>query len=200
DAMGIPYVQASSEGEAQAAFMSAEKEVYAVGSQDWDCLLFGTDTMVRNLTSRKTRKTSAGKRKKVNQERIELENVLEELNLSREQLVMLGMLMGTDFNDGVHGIGPKKGLEKAREHESLQSLLGDEDIEFKSDNPPEAIFDFFMNPPVEKSDFSFDSPSEEKIKDILVDQHDFSSDRIDSKLKDLEKAMESRQSGLGSFT
>ncbi|EHK01160.1 flap endonuclease-1 [Candidatus Haloredivivus sp. G17] len=61
DAMGIPYIQASSEGEAQAAFMSSEGDVYAVGSQDWDCMLFGADRMVRNLTSRKTRKTSSGK-------------------------------------------------------------------------------------------------------------------------------------------
>lgn len=200
DAMGIPYIQASSEGEAQAAFMSSEGDVYAVGSQDWDCLLFGADRMVRNLTSRKTRKTSSGKREKVSQEKIELEVVLEDLDLSREQLVMLGMLMGTDFNDGVHGIGPKKGLEKVREHESLDSLLEDEDIEFESDNSPEAILDFFMDPPVENAEFSFGSPSSDRIREILVEEHDFSSDRIESKLTDLENAMDSRQSGLGSFT
>lgn len=200
DAMGIPYVQASSEGEAQAAFMSSEGDVYAVGSQDWDCLLFGADRTVRNLTSRKTRKTSSGKREKVRQERIELETVLENLNISREQLVMLGMLMGTDFNDGVHGIGPKKGLEKVREHDSLDSILEDEDIEFKSENSPDAIFDFFMNPPVEDLDFDFGNPNPDEIENILIDQHDFSPDRINSKVKDLEKAMDSRQSGLGSFT
>ena len=200
DATGIPYVQASSEGEAQAAYMVGKNDVYAVGSQDWDCLLFGADRMVRNLTSRKTRKTSSGKREKVRQERIELETVLENLELSREQLVMLGMLMGTDFNDGVHGIGPKKGLEKVREHDSLDSLLEDEDVEFESENSPEAIFDFFMNPPVEDLDFEFGNPDSDEIETMLVDQHDFSSDRIESKIKDLENAMDSRQSGLGSFT
>jgi flap endonuclease-1 len=200
EAMGLPYIQASSEGEAQAAYMSGNGQVYAVGSQDWDCLLFGADRMVRNLTSRKTRKTSSGKRKKVSQERIELEKVLEELGLSREQLVMLGMVMGTDFNDGIHGIGPKKGLELVKKHESLESLIDDEKFEWESDNNPEAVYDFFMNPPVEEKKFEFDSPEPERIENILIDRHEFSRDRVESKIKDLESASKNRQSGLGSFT
>ena len=199
DAMGIPWVQASSEGEAQAAFMVGD-EVYAVGSQDWDCMLFGADKMVRNLTSRKTRKTSSGQRKEVKQERIELEEVLEELGLSREQLVMLGMVMGTDFNDGIHGIGPKKGLEMVKDYGSLEGLMDDEDFEWSSDNSPEAVYDFFMNPPVEKAEFEYGEPDREKITEILVNKREFSNDRVESKIKDLEKAIESRQSGLGSFT
>ena len=199
DAMGIPYVQASSEGEAQAAFMVGE-EVYAVGSQDWDCMLFGADRMVRNLTSRKTRKTSSGQRKEVKQERIELEQVLEELDLSREQLVMLGMVMGTDFNNGIHGIGPKKGLEMVKNYDSLEGLMGDEDFEWSSDNDPEAVYDFFMNPPVEEVEFEYGEPDKEEITELLVNKREFSNDRVESKIKDLEKAMESRQSGLGSFT
>ena len=199
DAMGIPYVQASSEGEAQAAFMVGE-EVYAVGSQDWDCMLFGADMMVRNLTSRKTRKTSSGQRKEVKQERIELEQVLEELGLSREQLVMLGMVMGTDFNDGIHGIGPKKGLEMVKNYDSLEGLMEDEDFEWSSDNDPEAVYDFFMNPPVEEVEFEYGEPDREEITELLVNKREFSNDRVESKIKDLEKAMESRQSGLGSFT
>lgn len=125
---------------------------------------------------------------------------LEELDISQDQLIMLGMLMGTDFNDGVHGIGPKKGLEKVKEHKSLESLLGDEDVEFESDNSPEAIFDFFKNPPVEDQSFEFKDPNEEKIREILVDRHEFSNDRIESKMKGLMDATSSRQSGLGSFT
>ena len=175
-------------------------EVYAVGSQDWDCMLFGADKMVRNLTSRKTRKTSSGQRKEVKQERIELEEVLEELGLSREQLVMLGMVMGTDFNDGIHGIGPKKGLEMVKSYDSLEGLMSDEDFEWSSDNSPEAVYDFFMNPPVEEIEFEYGEPDREKITEILVNKREFSNDRVESKIKDLEKAMESRQSGLGSFT
>ncbi len=199
EAMGLPYVEAPSEGEAQAAYMASEGSVYAVGSQDWDCMLFGADVMVRNLTSRKTRKTSSGTRKKISTEKIELEKVLGQLDISREQLIWLGMLVGTDFNEGVKGIGPKTGLKLVKQYDELGKLMDDEKVDWRSENSPEKILDFFMNPPVKNTDFEFSSPEPEKIKQILVEDHDFSEDRVESKVKDLEKAMEARQRGLGSF-
>lgn len=200
NAMGISYVQASSEGEAQAAYMVNEGQVFAVGSQDWDCLLFGADTMVKNLTTRKKRKTSSGGRKEISTELIELENVLEELEISHEKLVWTGILMGTDFNPkGVHGIGPKTALKLVREYESFDELLEDEKVDWDEENDPYEIKDFFMDPPVEKIEYSHGDVDREKVKEILVDEHDFSEDRVESGLKDLEKALESRQSGLESF-
>ncbi|MFB6213286.1 MAG: flap endonuclease-1 [Candidatus Nanohaloarchaea archaeon] len=200
DAMGIPYVQAPSEGEAQAAYMT-HNQVYAVGSQDWDCLLFGAERMVRNLTTRKKRKTSSGGEKKVSVESIELEDVLEELDIPREKLVWMGVMMGTDFNpDGIKGIGPKTALKLVREYDSFDGLMEDEKVDWQSDNDPETIRDFFLDPPVEDIDYSFGEPDGERIKEILVDRHDFSEKRVDSGLEKLEKALESRQSGLGSFT
>ena len=204
DAMGIPYVEAASEGEAQAAYMStsrAENKVYAVGSQDWDCLLFGADRMVKNLTTRKTRKTSSGGRKKISTERIEIESVLEQLEISHEKLVWMGVLMGTDFNpEGVHGIGPKTALKLVKKYNNFDELLEDEKVEWESDNDPYTIRDFFLEPPVEEAEFEFGEPDEEKLREVLVERHDFSEDRIESGLDKLENALESRQSGLDSFT
>ncbi|MFB6144391.1 MAG: flap endonuclease-1 [Candidatus Nanohaloarchaea archaeon] len=204
DAMGIPYVEAASEGEAQAAFMttvSAENRVYAVGSQDWDCLLFGAERMVKNLTTRKTRKTSSGGRKEISTERIELESVLDQLEISREKLVWMGVLMGTDFNpDGVHGIGPKTALKLVKEYDDFDALLEDEKVEWESENDPRTIRDFFLDPPVEDKEFEFGEPDDEKIREVLVERHDFSQDRVDSGIEKLGKALESRQSGLDSFT
>lgn len=200
-AMGLPYIVAESEGEAQAAYMARNDDVYAVGSQDWDCLLFGADTMVRNLTSRKTRKTSGGGRKKVSTERIELESVLEQLEITHEELQWLGILVGTDFNpDGIHGIGPKTALKLVKKYDDFDSLMDDEKVEWESENDAEEILDFFQNPPVKDESFEFQDPDNEKIKEILVEDHEFSSDRVASGLNDLEKAISSRQSGLGSFT
>lgn len=198
-ALGIPYVEAESEGEAQAAHMTHGK-VYAVGSQDWDCMLFGADTMVRNLTSRKTRKTSSGGRKKVSVERIRIDSVLEQLEIDREKLVWIGVLSGTDFNpDGVKGIGPKTALKLVKEYDEFQELLEDEKVEWNSDNDPETIRDFFMNPPVKDTDYSFSEPDRQRIMEILVDKHDFSEERVSSGVDKLEKALESRQPGLDSF-
>ncbi|MFB6199850.1 MAG: flap endonuclease-1 [Candidatus Nanohaloarchaea archaeon] len=199
EAMGLPFIKAPSEGEAQAAYMSGES-VYAVGSQDWDCLLFGAERMVKNLTTRKTRKTSSGGKKQISTERIELESVLEQLGVSREKLVWMGVLMGTDFNpDGVKGIGPKTALKLVKKYESLDKLLEDGKVEWESDNDPYRIVEFFMEPPVKNVEFEFGEPDRERIKELLVDKHDFSEDRVVSGIEKLEDALEARQSGLGSF-
>ena len=199
EAMGIPVVQAPSEGEAQAAVMVGE--VYAVASQDWDCLLFGADRMVKNLTQRKKRKTSGGGQKQVSTELIELDSVLEDLGISHEKLVWMGILMGTDFNpDGVHGIGPKTALKLVKQYEDFDELLEDEKVNWESENNPHAILDFIRDPPVDQADYSFGEPDSDRIKEILVDEHDFSEKRVSSGIEKLEKAMESRQSGLDSFT
>lgn len=202
DAMGIPYIQAPSEGEAQAAHMAGYSQVYAVGSQDWDCLLFGADRMVRNLTSRRTRKTSGGGRKKINPELIERQQVLEQLEITQEKLIWMGLLIGTDFNpDGVHGIGPKTGLKLVRKYDDFQELLKDDKVDWESDNSPDKILEFLKNPPIqEETGYSFDDPDCEAVIDLLVERRDFSKDRVESKLDELEESMKSRQSGLGSFT
>jgi flap endonuclease-1 len=200
EAMGLPTVQAPSEGEAQAAYMVGG-DVHAVASQDWDCLLFGADRMVKNLTQRKTRKTSGGGKKQISTELIELDNVLDQLEIKHEKLVWMGVLMGTDFNpDGVHGIGPKTALKLVKEYKSFDELLEDEKVEWESENDPHAILEFIQEPPVEEVDYSFEEPDAEKIREILVDEHDFSEDRVNSGIEKLEKALESRQSGLDSFT
>ena len=199
EAMGIPVVQAPSEGEAQAARMVGD--VYAVASQDWDCLLFGAEKMVKNLTQRKKRKTSGGGQKQVSTELIELDSVLEDLGISHEKLIWMGILMGTDFNpDGVHGIGPKTALKLVKQYQDFDELLEDEKVEWDSENDPHAILDFIRNPPVDQAEYSFGEPDRDRIREILVEEHDFSEKRVSSGIENLEKAMESRQSGLDSFT
>ncbi|MFB6203543.1 MAG: flap endonuclease-1 [Candidatus Nanohaloarchaea archaeon] len=204
EAMGVPVVQAPSEGEAQAAHMTLEDQpgdIYAVGSQDWDCLLFGAERMVKNLTQRKKRRTSSGGQKQISTELIELDGVLDQLGVRHEKLVWMGVLMGTDFNpDGIHGIGPKTALKLVREYDSFDSLMEDEKVEWESDNDPYAILDFIQDPPTTDADYSFGGPDRERIREILVEEHDFSGDRVDSGLEDLESALSSRQSGLDSFT
>lgn len=200
EAMGISTVQAPSEGEAQAAEMASREDFYAVGSQDWDCLLFGAERMVKNLTQRNTRRTSGGGRKEISTEVIEMESVLEDLGISREKLVWMGILIGTDFNPkGVHGIGPKTGLKLVKKYESFEALLDDDKVEWESDNDPEEIRSFLMDPPVKDVENLEKDLDREKVRSILVDDHGFSEDRVASGLDDLEDALESRQSALRSF-
>jgi flap endonuclease-1 len=176
------------------------ENVFAVGSQDWDCLLFGAEKMVKNLTQRKTRKTSSGGKKDISTKVIKLESVLENLSISHEKLIWMGILVGTDFNPkGVHGIGPKTGLKLVKKYDDFDELLDDEKVEWESENSPYVIKDFFEDPPVEDKEYEVGEPDAGRIKEILVENHDFSEERIESAVSDLEDALESRQSGLNSF-
>src|SRR5712691_2139401 len=47
--IGIPWIQAPSEGEAQASHLSREGQTWATGSKDYDSLLFGAPRIVRFL-------------------------------------------------------------------------------------------------------------------------------------------------------
>ena len=111
--MGVPYVQAKGEGEAQGAYMVQKGDAWAVASQDYDCLLFGAPRIIRNLT------LSGGLS---NLEYLELEKVLSEIDLTREQLIDVALMVGTDFNEGIHGIGAKTGLKLIRNN-TLEDVL-----------------------------------------------------------------------------
>ena len=121
--MGIPVVQAPSEGEAQAAHMARTGAVWAAASKDYDALLFGTPRLVRFLTiSGKEFLPSRGVSRPITPEAIDLPHMLAALEISREQLVDLGILVGTDFNNGVKGIGPKKALALVKRHGAIEQM------------------------------------------------------------------------------
>lgn len=202
DAMGVPYVQAPSEGEAQCAAMNRAGNVWAAGSQDWDVLLFGAERMVKNLTSTGKRKVP-GKQtyRKVVPETVVAERVFTDLGVTREKLVWMGIMMGTDYNPGgVKGIGPKTALKLAKEYDSFAALQEDDTWAWEHDVDPVTVRDFFMDPPVDpEAGFDFTDPDEERVRELLVEEHDFSEDRIAKQLDTFVEAMRERQAGLGSF-
>ncbi len=198
--MGVSSVQAPSEGEAQATHLLRHGKVWAVGSQDWDSLLFGADRLVKNLAITGKRKIP---RKEsyitVKPELIELSQVLSALGISREQLIIMGILIGTDYNmGGVKGLGPKKALQLVKEHKTLDNVMKQVEWEFKT--TPQKIFDFFINPPAEDIEIKKETLMPEELERMLIEEHDFSKERIDSSLKKLKACQEKgKQTGLGSF-
>lgn len=197
-AMGVPCVQAPSEGEAQAAFMAINGDVWASCSQDFDSLLFGAPILLRNITITGKRKVPRKEAYvEIKPEMIRLKQVLEKLGISREQLVIMGMYIGTDYNPGgLSGIGPKTALSMVRKEGNVSVLLKKMKTgEWDFDATPEEIFDFFMKPPVKKDyELEWKPPDVEKIKKILCDEHDFSEERIGNTLEKLKenKGMQSR--------
>ena len=122
--MGLPIVDAPSDGEQEAAYICRRKDVWATASQDFDSLLFGTPVLLRNLTMTGRRKVP-GKDiyREIKTEVIDSEEFLRNLGISREPLVDMCILMGTDFNTGIKGIGPKKALKLVRDNGDLESVL-----------------------------------------------------------------------------
>src|SRR2546428_7955019 len=118
--LGLPWIQAPSEGEAQAAFLAQRGDVWAAGSKDYDSLLFWAPRMVRFLAISSTEfLPSQGRSRTVSPEVLDLAENLEHLGLTREQLVDVAILVGTDFNEGVRGIGPKTAGKRIREWRRL---------------------------------------------------------------------------------
>ncbi len=183
--MGVPYIQAKGEGEAQASYMVEKGDAWAVGSQDYDCILFGAPRMVRNLT------ITGGK---ANLEIINLEKVLKDLEITREQLVDIAILVGTDFNMGVKGIGAKTGLKLIKEHGNIFNVLEKQNIQLEVE--PEILRNIFLKHEV-VSDYNlkWSSPDTEGVVAFLCGEHDFSEVRIMSAL-DKFKKIDNKQKSL----
>lgn len=199
DAMGVPWVQAPSEGEAQAAFICQRGDVWASASQDYDSLLFGSPILLRNVTITGKRKLP-GKNVYVDvePEKIELKKALEKLGLKREQLVEIALMIGTDYNEGVEGIGPKKALQAVLEGKKAKDVYAENNAEPEVDLG--ALRDLFLKPEVTtKYGIEWGTPDIEKTKNLLVRKHDFSEERIKKAIDSIsqikEKQVQSKLEG-----
>ena len=198
--MGIPCVQAPSEGEMQCAFMCRQGDAWASGSQDYDSLLAGSPKLVRNLSITGRRKVPKKEVYiQVKPEIVDLDLILDSLHLTHEQLVILGILIGTDYSEGVKGVGPKTALRLVSEHKTLDAIL--QNVEWTSETLAEDIYEFFLNPPVEnRYEMEWTEPDAERLKSLLVDEHDFSAERVEKVIERLQTAQaEGRQSSLAGW-
>ncbi len=204
DLLGQPVIQAPTEGEAQAARMVQNGDAWAVASQDYDALLYGSPRLIQNLSL-------AGKRKKtgtlgwvtVNPQLLDLEENLMHLGLSRTQLVALAMLVGTDFAPGgVKGIGPKKALALVKEHgEDRKTIFGVAEWRDSQETPWEDVFETITKMPT-TDDYALKwKPVDAKgIIEFLSVEHDFQRTRLQTQLSDAIKSQSKQgQKGLGAF-
>lgn len=183
DLMGVTWVEAPMEAEGAAAVMCSRGEVAAVASQDWDTLLYGSPVMVRNLTSHGTRKFG----RVLSAERISLTDTLESHQITREQLVDLGIMVGTDFHPGIKRIGPKTGLKLIRKHGTMEAVA--EEKGFELPDRLGEIRSLFMDHPT--SDAPLPDPRravEQDLRGFLQDERGFSEGRVDRALNRLADA------------
>ncbi|MDD5416796.1 MAG: flap endonuclease-1 [Candidatus Aenigmarchaeota archaeon] len=178
--MGVPVIQAPSEGEAQCAWMCANGEVWASASQDWDSIIFGSPRFIRNLSiSGKRRSPKTGAYFELKPEVIESKQVFASLGLTREQMIVMAMLMGTDFNEGVEKYGPKRSLELVKKEKPKEII--------SKFNLPENVYEFFLNPPHAESKIEEKELQPDKIMKLMVDEHEFSRERIEKVIDTLKR-------------
>jgi flap endonuclease-1 len=177
--MGIPSIQAPSEAEAQAAHMARADRVWSAASKDYDALLFGAPRLLRFLTiSGKEFLPSQGAFRAIEPELIDLDRLLRDWGITRAQLVDVALLVGTDFNDGVKGIGPKKALKLVQTHgrieampQEIRNAIGDTDLD--------AVRRIYLEPDVtDDYQIAFGEPDFAAVKTFLCGEREFAEDRV----------------------
>jgi flap endonuclease-1 len=187
--MGVPWIQAPSEGEAQAAYLTKKGDTDYCASQDYDSLLFGAPRLARNVTISGRRKLP---RKnvyiEVTPQIVELDQVLKQLSITHKQLIDVGILVGTDFNpDGIKGVGPKTAVKLIQQHGTLEKAVSTlKQAEFPVE--PSRIREIFQHPKVtDNYRLTWKKPNVEGIVDFLCRERDFSEDRVRKALKKMIK-------------
>src|SRR5262245_12033135 len=176
--MGIPVIQAPSEGEAQASHMCLNGSVWAAASKDYDCLLFGAPLLLRFLTiSGKEFLPSKAAFRPLTPELIDSARMLGHYGITRDQLIDLAILVGTDFNEGIKGIGPKKALKLVKDFGSIENMP--DEIRNAVGTAVSEIRDIFLHPEVtDNYSVTFASPDREGIIRFLCDEREFSKERV----------------------
>ena len=204
--MGIPVFQASSEGEAQSAYLVEKGDAWACASQDYDTLLFGGERLVRNFAvsrSKKVKDTTVT----LDIEYVSLPKLLENLGITREQLVEMGILIGTDFFSGIHGIGQHKALDLIKKYKSIKNIvsekvkIGKKDIQLDLELV-EQVKNIFLTPDIRNNypKIKFSKINYEKIKELLIEIHNFDNQRVENALDRLRKLDSSKtQISLDNF-
>ncbi|KAG7293734.1 Flap endonuclease 1 [Staphylotrichum longicolle] len=194
--MGIPYIVAPTEAEAQCAVLARAGKVYAAASEDMDTLCFNTPILLRHLTFSEQRKEPI--------QEIHVDKVLEGLNMERKQFVDLCILLGCDYLDPIPKVGPSTALKLIREHGTLEKV-----VEFMKEDPKgrytvpddwpfEDARDLFFSPDVRPADdplcdFKWEKPDIEGLVQFLVQEKAFSEDRVRAGGARLEKNLKSSQ-------
>ncbi|KAJ9273860.1 hypothetical protein DTO212C5_139 [Paecilomyces variotii] len=194
--MGVPYIDAPTEAEAQCAVLARAGKVYAAASEDMDTLCFEAPILLRHLTFSEQRKEPI--------QEIHLSRVLEGMDMSREQFVDLCILLGCDYLEPIPKVGPNTALKLIREHGSLEKVLESFEKDPKKkyvvpeDWPYQDARELFLHPDVRPADhpdcdFKWENPDVEGLVDFLVKDKGFSEDRVRNAAAKLQKNLKTAQ-------
>ncbi|KAJ3098724.1 Elongation of fatty acids protein 2, partial [Physocladia obscura] len=196
--MGVPYLDAPCEAEAQCAALARAGKVYAAGSEDMDTLTFATPILMRHLTFSEARKMPVME--------IELAKVLEGLEMTMDQFIDMCILLGCDYCDSIKGIGPTRAVALIKEHKNIETILKHLDRSkyiVAEDWPFAEARELFRKPDVVDAvdvDIKWEAPDEEAIVKYLVGDKGFNEERVRSAIQKLIKTRTGTTQGrLGDY-
>lgn len=199
--MGVPYIIAPTEAEAQCAVLAREGKVYAAASEDMDTLTFAATVLVRKLTSPESKKEPV--------QEIHLDRVLEGFGMDQAQFIDFCILLGCDYLDPLKGVGPKTALTLIKEHKTLENVVEHikkaGKITIPDDWPYQDARQLFLEPDVRAADhpdceFKWEAPDEDGLVKFLVEEKGFSEERVRGGAARLKKNLKSgQQSRLEGF-
>ncbi len=193
DAFNIQHFEALHDGEAQLTVMNIEGKIDGIISQDYDVLLLGGKDLYRNIgISGKKKAPGKDYYLQVKPEKINLQQNLEKLQLTREKLIWLGMLVGTDFNEKVPKVGPKTAIKLVSENNSLDEIFAK--LEYKPNFDYNEVFDIFWKPKTKNIELQkFEKPNFEKLRKLLIEKYEFNEERVNNTLNSLEKIINEKK-------
>ena len=187
--LGIQYITAKSDGEAQASVMNSKGLIDGVVSQDLDCLLFGVKNLYRNLTFGERKKVpNKDYYVKVKPEKINLEETLEHLKIDRKKLIWIGILIGTDFNEKIPHIGPKTAYKLVKKYDSLEDIL--ESLNYTPNFNINEIENIFLNPPYKEITKEQIMPKKidyDGLSNYLIEELEFNKEKTEKSILQLKK-------------
>ena len=191
--LGIPHVQAPSEAEAQAAYMAGQGSVWAASSKDYDSLLFGAPRLLRFLTIKgQEYLPSLGVARPLKPELITLNQFLVHHGITRSQLVDLAILVGTDFNEGIKGVGPKTALKLVKKHGRLENLPSK--LFSKIPVQYNEVRDIYLHPATTpECNLAYGHVQEEELFDFLCTQRNFAPKRVETVVQRMQKFYRSKK-------
>ncbi len=195
-AFGVPCIDAPGEAEAQISVMTKNKIFDYTVSQDYDCLLFSSPNILRNINV-------TGKKKVVSKNIyidsypyvLHTQKVIDHLKITHKKLIWLSILIGTDFNKKIVGVGPKTALKLVRQYDDFEDI-----VSYLESKKKEISFDYkeieniFLKPNIDLSlECKQPAIDKEKIIKILVEKSDFDEERVKNHLDKFFKKKEEQE-------
>jgi flap endonuclease-1 len=187
--LGVPYMEAPASAESQCAQLVIDKIAYYSNSQDYDSLLFGCPRMLQNLTKSLSRKIQGRwVYQKITPYEINLKETLSELHIDQFQLVDMGILIGTDYFEGISNIGPKTALKLIKQHKNIESVLhqfkGKYEVSALNQELLKRVRRIFLFPEVRKlSNFTWNYPNEARVRELYFEEHNLDKGRMENNLE-----------------